>query len=180
MDQSRQVRNTDDLSSAHVARMDVSYASVFSQKEINHHAQLAASIDPTMLALVEAEALEEAYWRVTIVGYDYPGELSLICGLLFAFGAEQRRFALAFGAHPVENGLFDFFGQISALDAHIHDFDAEFRGLAPASSSVLSGRIGPLLDRASVAEATLALQEELVTLSATKLAFRVGVSGHWA
>src|SRR5215475_11680118 len=28
----------------------------------------------------------EGVWRVTIVGYDYPGELSLICGLLLVHG----------------------------------------------------------------------------------------------
>jgi len=86
MDPSRHALNIDELSRAHVAQMDVSYAGVFSQKEIARHAQLAASIDHTALALVEAEPLEEAHWRVTIVGYDYPGELSLICGLLFAYG----------------------------------------------------------------------------------------------
>jgi hypothetical protein len=31
-------------------------------------------------------ALDEQHWRVTIVGYDYLGELSLICGLLFVYG----------------------------------------------------------------------------------------------
>ena len=77
---------TNDVSSAPVARMDASYAAIFSPKEIEHHAHLAARIDPDTLAQVEAEPLDGNYWRVTIVGYDYPGELSLICGLLFGYG----------------------------------------------------------------------------------------------
>ncbi|MGH1365539.1 MAG: glutamine synthetase adenylyltransferase [Calditrichia bacterium] len=35
---------------------------------------------------VDARLLKEGIWQVTIVGYDYPGELSLICGLLSGFG----------------------------------------------------------------------------------------------
>ncbi len=35
---------------------------------------------------VAAELIEAGYWRITIVAYDYLGELSLICGLLFAHG----------------------------------------------------------------------------------------------
>ena len=33
-----------------------------------------------------AQPLSEDTWRVTVVGYDYPGELSIICGLFFVFG----------------------------------------------------------------------------------------------
>ena len=32
------------------------------------------------------ERLEGDLWRVSIVAYDYLGELSVICGLLFAYG----------------------------------------------------------------------------------------------
>ena len=35
---------------------------------------------------VAAELIEAGYWRITIVAYDYLGELSLICGLFFAHG----------------------------------------------------------------------------------------------
>ena len=86
MDESGRVPETNDVSSAHAARMDASYTSVFSPKEIQHHAHMAARIDRDTLAQVEAEPLDDDYWRVTIVGYDYPGELSLICGLLFGYG----------------------------------------------------------------------------------------------
>jgi len=70
----------------HLERMDPSYANAFSPKEIERHAVLAARLDDAHLAEVEAEPLEEEHWRVTIVAHDYPGELSLICGLLFVHG----------------------------------------------------------------------------------------------
>ena len=63
-----------------------SYAEVFSEHEIGRHATLAAQLDSDNLVEVEAMPLEDERWRVTIVGYDYAGELSLICGLLFVYG----------------------------------------------------------------------------------------------
>ncbi|NLF02805.1 MAG: glutamine synthetase adenylyltransferase [Anaerolineales bacterium] len=70
----------------HVARMDASYLDVFNEQEIHRHAVLAERLDDEHLVNVEAAPLGDGYWRVTIVAYDYPGELSLICGLLFAYG----------------------------------------------------------------------------------------------
>jgi len=68
----------------HLARMDPSYGEAFDQGEIRLHATLAEQLDHDHLAEVHALPLHDGRWRVTIVGYDYPGELSLICGLLFA------------------------------------------------------------------------------------------------
>jgi glutamate-ammonia-ligase adenylyltransferase len=70
----------------HVARMDPSYAATFSDQEIRRHAVLADQLDVDCQVRVEAALVGQGNWRVTIVGYDYPGELSLICGLLFAYG----------------------------------------------------------------------------------------------
>jgi glutamate-ammonia-ligase adenylyltransferase len=89
--------------SDHVARMDPSYSTVFSESEILRHATLAArldadtwsadtwsadqaSVDTGHLVEVEAAPLDDGRWRVTIVAFDYPGELSLICGLLYVYG----------------------------------------------------------------------------------------------
>jgi glutamate-ammonia-ligase adenylyltransferase len=69
----------------HVARMDPSYAAVFSDQEIKRHAILVKQLDDDHLVEVDAVALGGRLWRITIVGYDYPGELSLICGLLFLY-----------------------------------------------------------------------------------------------
>jgi len=72
----------------HIARMDASYSATFSQKEIQQHALLASKIDNQTVAIVDAIALEDGRWRVTVVGYDYLGELSLICGLMFVYGLD--------------------------------------------------------------------------------------------
>ncbi len=77
---------TVDANRVHVARMDASYAAAFTRQEIRQHAAMAARLDSDNLSEVEAVALPEDRWRVTIVAYDYQGELSLICGLLFVYG----------------------------------------------------------------------------------------------
>ena len=70
----------------HLARLSPSYAATFSRAEIELHAELAARLGDRNPVELAAEHIEEGYWRVTIVAYDYLGELSLICGLLFAHG----------------------------------------------------------------------------------------------
>lgn len=70
----------------HLSRLDPSYLLTFSEADIQHHAMLADQIDEDCLVLVDAVPLDDDCWRVTIVGFDYPGELSLICGLMFVYG----------------------------------------------------------------------------------------------
>ena len=69
----------------HVARMTPSYAERFSDEEIVHHAELASQLDEDHLAEVGAVPREDGSWQVTIVAFDFPGELSLIWGLMFAY-----------------------------------------------------------------------------------------------
>ncbi len=70
----------------HLSRMDPSYAAVFGEDDIARHVLLAEQLDDNNLVQVEPQPLEDDCWRVSIVAYDYPGELSLICGLLFVYG----------------------------------------------------------------------------------------------
>jgi len=70
----------------HIARLGADYVDSFSADEIQQHAALARGINEQTLAIVEAHSLGRDTWRVTVVGYDYPGELSIICGLFFVFG----------------------------------------------------------------------------------------------
>ena len=70
----------------HVARLGADYVDSFSAEEIQHHAALARGINEQIPALVESQSIGKDTWRVTLVGYDYPGELSIICGLFFVFG----------------------------------------------------------------------------------------------
>ncbi|RMH79344.1 MAG: glutamine synthetase adenylyltransferase, partial [Calditrichaeota bacterium] len=75
-----------EASSGHCARMDASYAQTFSPEEIHHHGELIRQLGQSQWVVVEARPLEGSTYRVTIVGYDYPGELSLICGLFLVHG----------------------------------------------------------------------------------------------
>ncbi len=70
----------------HLSRMERSYSETFSDPDIERHARLAEQIDDRNPVIVEAAPLEDETWRVTIVGYDYLGELSVICGLLLVYG----------------------------------------------------------------------------------------------
>jgi glutamate-ammonia-ligase adenylyltransferase len=69
----------------HLARMEQDYSAIFSAGEIEHHALLAGRINDLEPVIVEVDEAGET-WRVTIVGYDFPGELSVICGLLIVHG----------------------------------------------------------------------------------------------
>lgn len=70
----------------HIDRMAPSYAERFRPDEISRHAALAGQLSQTNLVQVDARLLPDDYWQVTIVAYDFPGELSLICGLMFVYG----------------------------------------------------------------------------------------------
>ena len=74
----------------HVERMAPSYAATFTTEQIAHHARLAERLDEDNLVEVDALPQADGSWQVTLVGYDYAGELSLICGLLFAYGLNIR------------------------------------------------------------------------------------------
>jgi glutamate-ammonia-ligase adenylyltransferase len=72
----------------HMARMDTSYAAAFSAEEISRHVTLAEGLNDQQLVHVVAEPLEGERWKITVVAYDYLGELSLICGLMFVYGLD--------------------------------------------------------------------------------------------
>ncbi len=103
----------------HLTRLSPSYAATFSRAEIALHAELAARLSDRNPVEVAAEHLTEGYWRVTIVAYDYLGELSLICGLLFAHG-------------------------LSIVDGHVYTYEAAAGGQAQPTGdqdhAALSGR----------------------------------------
>lgn len=72
--------------SRHIARMDNSYTLVFSDEEIQEHSRLAAELGSERIVAMNHIGREDGSYRVTIVAYDYPGELSVLCGLLFVHG----------------------------------------------------------------------------------------------
>ena len=72
----------------HVSRMDASYATTFSPEEIARHTHLTELLSSERPVIVEPKAVDENRWRITVVGYDYLGVLSIICGLMFLYGVD--------------------------------------------------------------------------------------------
>jgi len=72
----------------HMARMDSSYANAFSPEDISRHASLAEQLNEQQLVHVDAILQKDNLWQVTVIAYDYLGELSLICGLMFVYGLD--------------------------------------------------------------------------------------------
>lgn len=70
----------------HLSRMEPSYSQVFSEEELERHAVMLERLSDENAVEVDARSLDDGGWQVTIVGYDYPGDLSMMCGLLFVYG----------------------------------------------------------------------------------------------
>jgi glutamate-ammonia-ligase adenylyltransferase len=69
-----------------LSRMEPSYAKTFSEEEIACHVALLKELSDDNIVDVEACPLDDGSWRVTVVGFDMRGDLSMICGLLFVYG----------------------------------------------------------------------------------------------
>lgn len=67
-------------------RLDGDYLASFSTKERKRHSELFERLSQDTPICVETTPLGNQKWKVTIVGHDYPGELSIICGLFFDYG----------------------------------------------------------------------------------------------
>jgi glutamate-ammonia-ligase adenylyltransferase len=72
----------------HVGYMDTSYTTRFAAEEISLHSQLAGELSSQKPIIVDAQELHGAQWRITVVGFDYLGEFSVICGLMFLYGLD--------------------------------------------------------------------------------------------
>jgi glutamate-ammonia-ligase adenylyltransferase len=91
----------------HLKQLGNDYRQAFSELEISHHAELANRLDKQNLVEVYAEprptpapGVTPKSWQLTVVGYDYIGGLSLICGLLVAYGLDISA-GQVFTYHPV-------------------------------------------------------------------------------
>jgi glutamate-ammonia-ligase adenylyltransferase len=102
----------------HMTKMPSAYVTTFAEGDIEHHVELLKRLDDKNLVEVAVETLDKTRWRVTIVGHDYLGELSIICGLLLVYG-------------------------FNIIDGHIfsygRDGDQPMRTPAPQRSSARSG-----------------------------------------
>ncbi len=70
----------------HLDRMAPSYAEVYTAEEIGRHAALAGRLTDANPVEVDTVRLADLTWQVAIVAFDFPGELSVITGLMFVYG----------------------------------------------------------------------------------------------
>lgn len=91
----------------HLKRLDATYAKAFTPAEIQQHADLIERIGRENPVEVVAQSIGPGAsgsgqdWQVVIVANDYPGELSLICGLLFVYNLNITS-GLVFTYAPLE------------------------------------------------------------------------------
>ena len=72
----------------------------FTPAEQRQHLAWLQGITPERPATVHAELLDGPLWKVTVVGIDHPGALSMICGLLFVYGCDIVDGLVTSGEHP--------------------------------------------------------------------------------
>jgi len=70
--------------------MDEDYFAIFSPEKITEHLRMSSLIDRTHRILVRITPQPENEFEIAIVGYNYPSGLSILCGLLSAFGLDIR------------------------------------------------------------------------------------------
>lgn len=62
------------------------YETAFTDAERKENVKLLATINREQPVRVVASSMDDGAWRLRVLGIDHPGELSLICGLLFVYG----------------------------------------------------------------------------------------------
>lgn len=73
---------------------------VFTAEEAARHRLWFEPISLTRPMRVIAEPREDHTWRVTVLGVDHPGDLSMICGLLFVYGFDILDGVVTTGLYP--------------------------------------------------------------------------------
>ncbi|MCA9005353.1 MAG: glutamine synthetase adenylyltransferase [Planctomycetaceae bacterium] len=74
-----------------IGMMAASYSKVFNEEEIEKHSQMARKLSETNNVELLTEKIPEDQVRLTMVGFDQTGDLSLICGLLFVYGFDIQQ-----------------------------------------------------------------------------------------
>ena len=71
-----------------LSRMDEDYFEVFSPEQIAEHIRMSSLVDAQHRTQVRIAPLPGNEFEIAIVGYNYPSGLSILCGLLSAFGLD--------------------------------------------------------------------------------------------
>jgi [glutamine synthetase] adenylyltransferase / [glutamine synthetase]-adenylyl-L-tyrosine phosphorylase len=66
--------------------MEPSYHETFNKADRARHSELLTRLTDEAPVDVAAAPVAAGRWQVTVVGFNHPGELAIICGLLFAYG----------------------------------------------------------------------------------------------
>ncbi len=69
-----------------LAKQNPSYATAYSSEQQQRHRQLFDRLNASTLVAVDVTAVDATRYELTMAGFDYTGELAVICGLLFAQG----------------------------------------------------------------------------------------------
>ena len=92
--------------------MEASYHETFDSAERARHLELLRKLTDDAPVDVAATWRPDGRWQVTVVGFNHPGELAVICGLLFAYGcnivdgnafSEENVAGGAPAAHPLQS-----------------------------------------------------------------------------
>lgn len=78
---------------------ETTYESVFTSDERRQHLEILKTLNATRPVRVLAQSVGDGAWRVRVLGLDQPGGLSLICGLLFAYGFDIVEGFVSTGEH---------------------------------------------------------------------------------
>lgn len=76
------------------------YEEVFTAAERLEHRRALDAVTADRPARVLAQPVNDDVWRITVLGLDQPGDLSMICGLLFVYGCDIVEGCVSTGNHP--------------------------------------------------------------------------------
>lgn len=80
----------------------VSYEKAFSKEERQKHRDWLQELTIEQSVRVDASSMPDGAYRVTVLGVDEPGDLSMICGLLFVYGFDICSGDVFTDCHPSE------------------------------------------------------------------------------
>ncbi|MEZ6055656.1 MAG: glutamine synthetase adenylyltransferase [Planctomycetaceae bacterium] len=92
--------------SRHLGAAASGYEELFRAEQTAKQIDLLDTLSDSRPIAIRFEPLDDCRWELTIVGYDRPGDLSLMCGLLFAYGCNiDSGFVFTGGDVPSSDSL---------------------------------------------------------------------------
>jgi glutamate-ammonia-ligase adenylyltransferase len=107
----------------------------FTSQEEAAHLERLRDISPEKPVAVSAELLDGPLWKVTVLGIDHPGELSMICGLFFVYGCDIVDGLVTTGDHPAVWPRFQLRTGAEALRSPRRDFVDVFTVRPPCDTA---------------------------------------------